>query len=135
MELQRPTPPPYTASHDTADLGRPPAPPDELARFRPNTDVTLPDLKTVLSPQFQHSSPQNAPGSPASVRSLPRIEPNGQVNGTRKSTDTAIASPSEAGSVMSMDDVVRKSTSVSIDDPAIRDAAEALAGLGNPGEQ
>lgn len=143
MEHQQQSPPPYARS--AADLGRPPAPPDELVRLRAqqqHVDVTLPDLKTVLSQEYQRSSPQPGglavPGSPASVmsgRSLPRIEPYGHVNGMRQSMENAIASPSEVGSQMSMDDGGRKTTSgLSMEDPDIRVAAEALAGLGNPGE-
>jgi transcriptional repressor OPI1 len=42
-------------------------------------------------------------------------------------------SPSEAGSAMSLDEKSARPTSVSMDDPDVRIAAEALSGLGNPG--
>lgn len=102
-------------------------------------EITLPDLKTVLSPEFQRiSSPQitNHRASPNGVRSLPRIDPgHNTANGTHRSTaDVSMASPVETGSVMSTEDRVARSTSVSMDDPDVRLAAEALSGLGNPSE-
>jgi hypothetical protein len=42
-------------------------------------------------------------------------------------------SPSETGSVMSLDEKSARPISVSMDDPDVRTAAEALSGLGNPG--
>ncbi|KXT04897.1 hypothetical protein AC578_3443 [Pseudocercospora eumusae] len=100
-------------------------------------DITLPDLKTVLSPDFERmSSPQtsNHPASPTSVRSLPRIDPgHALTNGVhRGATDVSMASSVETGSVMSMEDRTARSTSVSMEDPDVRLAAEALSGLGNP---
>ena len=104
-------------------------------------EITLPDLKTVLSPEFEEASrlsefrARGTPGSPTSARSLPRIDP-GHVygNGARSSMEPAVASPSEVGSAMSVDEGGRRSTSVvSMDDPDVRIAAEALSGLGNPG--
>lgn len=103
-----------------------------------SSDITLPDLKTVLSPDFERRrcSPQSSarPGSPTSVRSLPRIDP-GYHSMQERGTDVTMASPLESGSVMSVDDQGLRSTSVvSMEDPDVRIAAEALSGLGNPGE-
>jgi hypothetical protein len=50
-----------------------------------------------------------------------------QVNMPRTSIE------SDAASNMSIDDATQRSTSVSMDDPDVRLAAEALSGLGNPG--
>lgn len=45
-----------------------------------------------------------------------------------------IGSPMDTASVWSaQDEKARRETSVSIDDPDVRLAAEALSGLGNPG--
>ncbi|KAK0291896.1 transcriptional regulator opi1 [Friedmanniomyces endolithicus] len=133
MELQR-TPPPYTQS--PALLGPAPALPDELARFRAHGDITLPNLQTVLSGDFvQSATPQRSskiPGSPTSPRSLPRIEPRPQ-HAARESVETAVASPSEAGSVMSIDNGIRQSADETTrEEVQMREAAEALAVLGNP---
>ncbi|KAK3658830.1 transcriptional regulator opi1 [Elasticomyces elasticus] len=127
MEVQR-TPPPYTKS--PVNLGPAPALPDELARFRAHGDITLPNLQTVLSPGYEQSaSPQRGP---ASVRSLPRIEPRSR-NGTRESMEPAMASPSEAGSYMSADHTTRRSVeAMTAEEVQMREAAEALAVLGNP---
>ena len=55
----------------------------------------------------------------------------------RNSTEVDIGSPMEVESVTSVDDQhTQKAASViSMDDPDVRLAAEALSGLGNPGEQ
>jgi transcriptional repressor OPI1 len=54
----------------------------------------------------------------------------------RNSTEVDIGSPMEVESVTSVDDQhTQKAASViSMDDPDVRLAAEALSGLGNPGE-
>lgn len=140
MELQRPTPPAYT-SHNPADLTFPTAPRSELGNDHAQTNITLPDLRSVLSADYESAtlSPSSRtmsgdhPTSP-SVRSLPPIDPGpGFANIGRHSTDSVIMSPSEAGSAMSVDERSARPTSVSMDDPDVRIAAEALSGLGNPG--
>ena len=136
METQR-SPPPYPQQQSpAASLGPAPAPPDELARFRAHADITLPDLRTVLSAEFDDpQSMQNSMGtpmSPASTKSLPRIQPRAD-NITRASIDTAVISPSEAGSYPTPE---RQSTDgMTPEELQMREAAEALAGLGNPGKQ
>ncbi|KAK5728289.1 transcriptional regulator opi1 [Elasticomyces elasticus] len=130
MEVQR-TPPPYTQS--PVNLGPAPALPDELARFRTHGDITLPNLQTVLSPGYEQPAlPQRGP---ASVRSLPRIEPRSR-NGTRESMEPVMASPSEAGSYMSADHTARRSVeAMTAEEVSMREAAEALAVLGNPEDE
>jgi transcriptional repressor OPI1 len=95
----------------------------------------------VLSPGFQESSLSSdsrsltaGRESPNSVRSLPRIDPGPQYDLSEpRGLEAAVASPSEGGSAMSVDSASVRSPSVSMDDPDVRAAAEALSGLGNPG--
>lgn len=48
--------------------------------------------------------------------------------------EAAVASPTNIGGFRAAEESRTRTTSVlSVDDPDIRDAAEALAGLGNPG--
>ncbi|KAK3679891.1 transcriptional regulator opi1 [Recurvomyces mirabilis] len=138
MEVTRATPPPYSALSPN-DYGRPPLPPDEMVEARrAQADITLPDLKTVLSPEFQHSSPEpdNAGqyGSPShSVRSLPRIEPGRHANDSTSSMDAIVASPAE-GTYPTLHEHMRyqdPSNTLTGEQLKMREAAEALAGLGN----
>lgn len=141
MEIQRVSPPAYI-SHEPADLHLPSVPQTVLSRPQVQGEITLPDLRTVLSPDFEEASrfsqyrSNGSPGSPTSAGSLPRIDPGySSGNGAISNRETAVLSPSEAGSVMSIEERSgRRSTSVvSMDDPDVRIAAEALSGLGNPG--
>ena len=140
MEIQPPSPPAYVA-HRPQDLQLPSVPQTSISRTQVQGEITLPDLRSVLSPDFEEVSrlaelrANGTPGSPASARSLPRIDPGHTYNNApRSSIEVAIASPSEAGSIMSVDERGGRSTSVvSMDDPDVRIAAEALSGLGNPG--
>ena len=138
MELQRATPPSYV-SHNPADLNLPSVPQTAISQPHVQGEITLPDLRTVLSPEFQQESLQSdrsaTLGSPSSVRSLPRIDPGHTYgNEARQSVESAMFSPSEVGSAMSIEERGVRSTSVvSMDDPDVRIAAEALSGLGNPG--
>lgn len=141
MEIQRVSPPAYI-SHKPEDLHLPSVPQTALSRPQVQAEITLPDLKTVLSPDFEEASrlseyrANGTPGSPPSARSLPPIDPgHAYGNGIRSSMESAVLSPSEAGSAMSIEErSERRSTSaVSMDDPDVRIAAEALSGLGNPG--
>ena len=141
MEIQRPSPPAYI-SHNPADLDLPPVPRTELNNAHAQ-EITLPDLRTILAPEFSDAtlSPSSHTFSgdhptPPSVRSLPRIDPGPNYASLgRMSTESVVMSPSEAGSAMSLDEKrSARPTSVSMDDPDVRNAAEALAGLGNPGK-
>ena len=143
MELDPPRhlrEPPAYVSHNPAELKLPSVPQTELSQPHVQAEITLPHLRTVLSPQFEHAQQQSpryaassAPhDSPRSMRSLPPIDPGSYA--PRKSMEQAIASPSEAGSAMSIDERSGRSRSaVSLDDADVRIAASALAELGNPG--
>ena len=137
MEVERPKPPEY-ASHSPETIHLPDAPNHVPTHSREKADVTLPDLKTVLSPQYQESSPpprsSTIVGSPAtSTRSLPRIEPQRRSNGTVSNHDAAVFSPPASGSQQGTEHGVT-SRQVSADDADMRDAAEALAVLGSSGK-
>lgn len=142
MEVSRDRPPEYgSRSPDTIVWPSVPqhAPEQHLA---PN-DITLPDLKTVLSPEFQHqsvpqqgfTSPLLRNASPGSVRSLPRMDPGyADIVTSPKNMDTIMMSPAESASITGSEYGRQRSSSLSMDDPNVRMAAEALSGLGNPGE-
>lgn len=137
MEQERTQPPAYI-SHNPAELKLPSAPQADISHAHAVAELTLPDLKTVLSPAYQESSlpsdVRSSTKSPVSVRSLPRIDPGPQYNnGEHRSLDVAVASPSEAGSAMSVDEPSIRSPSISMDDPDVQIAAKALSELGNPG--
>ncbi|KAK5120808.1 hypothetical protein LTR85_005875 [Meristemomyces frigidus] len=138
MESQRTISPDYTSTNPES-VRLPDVPQHQPLQPHPHSDVTLPNLRTVLSPEYQQaSSPQSSfivPASPAaSHRSSRPRDRQAQVNGTRRSADLAVASPSDAGSHMGVDNTSRRTASVlSIEDADIRDAAEALAELGRPG--
>lgn len=140
MEQQHFRPPAYI-SHNPADLAFPPVPKTDISHAHATAEITLPDLKTVLSPDFENSPRLSAyrssiggVESPRSVNSLPRIDPGPQYsNGVHKGFDVAVASPSEMGSAMSVDEPAIRSPSINLNDPAVRSAAEALSELGNPG--
>lgn len=130
--------------HDPTELAFPQVPQHDLTTHKQARDITLPDLRTVLSPQFEASAQASAEAafasrcSPLSAGSLPPIDignNSGYANGTRRSMDMAMASPSEAGSLRSEEGRGRRTKSiVSMEDPDVRLAAEALSGLGNPGK-
>lgn len=137
MEVSQESRPPSVLPHSPEAVEWPSVPRHDPEQ-RPG-EITLPDLKTVLSPEFERmSSPQCSarPQSPQSVRSLPRIDPGyTTINGAQRDVDMSMASPVETGSAMSTEDRIARSTSVvSMEDPDVRIAAEALSGLGNPGE-
>lgn len=142
MELQQERPPDYVQrSPESVEW---PAIPQH-APEQPRPDITLPDLKTVLSSDFEHmstpvgsvASPPLRHGSPNSVRSLPRIDPgyNTMLEHPR-GMNAIMASSNDTDSVMSYEDTTGRSASraLSVDDPDVRMAAEALSGLGNPSE-
>ncbi|KAK4501852.1 hypothetical protein PRZ48_007661 [Zasmidium cellare] len=139
MELQQERPPDYVQrSPETVEW---PAIPQHAPEHpRPSSDITLPDLKTVLSSDFEQMSPrQPSVTSPVnSVRSLPRMDPgpeyNHAVQDHRRGLDTIMAGANETDSVMSYEDTNARtgSRALSVEDPDVRMAAEALSGLGNP---
>jgi transcriptional repressor OPI1 len=141
MEVERATPPPYMV-RSPIDLGRPPAPPDELVALRRGqADITLPDLKTVLSHEFDEDAFTYAPNgnyaSPtASVKSLPRIEPRGFSREPFGVSAPTLSSPSvKTDSVESEQSAMRTREPQSAEEIQMREAAEALAGLGGTGTE
>lgn len=139
MELQQDRPPDY-AQRSPETIEWPVIPQHAPEQPRPGSDITLPDLKTVLSSDFEQMSPrQPSVASPVnSVRSLPRMDPGPEyshaVQDHRRGLDTIMAGANETDSVMSYEDNNARSASraLSVDDPDVRMAAEALSGLGNP---
>lgn len=140
MELSREQPPAYV-SHNPEDLKLPSVPQQDLKPAHAKVDLTLPNLQSVLA---------NLPEQPSDVRQhsyglhhASRSDINSQAsdrtytrtNGPfRPSQETAIISPSDTMSIASADGINASSTSVvSLEDPDVRLAAEALSGLGNPG--
>jgi hypothetical protein len=144
MEQERPlqrAPPPAYTQHEPESLHLPSVPthvpshvPDH-ARLPGIKSLDLPDTKTrhtphnsvEYSPRLHYDRSQwgmlPVPGSatfPRAQEGLPRED---------------IGSPMDTASVRSTQDenAGRRETSVSMDDPDVRLAAEALSGLGNPG--
>jgi hypothetical protein len=106
-----------------------------------NSRITLPDLKTVLSNDFPSNSSlpevhQQNHASPGSHVALPRIDPIFTNMLDRQiSLESGMASPVTTASVMSVDDRSGRPRSVvSVEDENVLIAAQALSGLGNPGE-
>lgn len=123
-QCQEKEPPAYMSRNDNNHLRLPSVPNHELPRSHAPSDITLPDLKTVLG-----DMPTKAG------------HPNVMLNTAARESDYAMGMPihtrtsieSDTASNMSIDDGTQRSTSVSMDDPDVRLAAEALSGLGNPG--
>ncbi|KAK4996570.1 transcriptional regulator opi1 [Elasticomyces elasticus] len=170
MEVPREQPPAY-CSHDPETLKLPsvadPASQDCQTRF----DVHLPELRTVLSPDYYLSTKTVHPsrlldsailgekGSTANGRhsasthfeKSPGAESNGQIDNERQrftlpplassprtrdaafaNMDSAVVSPTDTASMMSVDEPRRSTSVVFMEDPEVRLAAEALKDLGNP---
>ncbi|KAF2220498.1 transcription factor Opi1-domain-containing protein [Elsinoe ampelina] len=150
MELHREQPPAYVSTNPD-ELKLPSVPQHEIGTSHPPADLTLPGLHSVLAgiPERsaiaydRHNHPhalradrlaEMTSQQPYS-RGLPGIDSSSFAGQFRTSTESAIMSPTETGSVMSVDDTVQSSTrggSLSLEDPDVRMAAEALSGLGNP---
>nr|POE72967.1 clock-controlled protein 8 [Quercus suber] len=143
MELQRDQPPDYEhIEHRPESLKLPAVPQHAIASATSPSNVTLPDLKTVLSPQFEQMSPSRhtfvTPLSPP--RSLKGHSRNTssrkESTSTRRSTESSSITISESSSSRegrgrhARDKSV---VSVDVDDPKVREAAEALSELGNKG--
>jgi len=143
MELSREQPPSYVA-HDPEELKLPSVPQQVIRSAPAPSDLTLPDLRTVLAnlPDDSSVAASRIPteqqvfrGERHGRRPEHRTLPMSNSNPYRPSAvEPAIISPSDTASVMSLDEPGRRSTSVvSLEDPDVRLAAEALSGLGNPG--
>jgi hypothetical protein len=150
MQQQEHLPPAYEyLQHETQSLNLP-AVPTHAPSSAPNKD-RLPGIRSLAlpdaSPRNQHArlSMELSPRSQAQWGVLPL--PNGatlprahDTGVPRHSNDVMdVGSPMDTGSVASVtspreDSGSRRETSVlSVDDPDVRLAAEALSGLGNPG--
>lgn len=137
---QKRAPPPAYAQHEPESFHLPSVPThnpnreNDAARLPPIKSLDLPDTfvrhtprnSIEFNPRLGQESPQwnTLPGLhsatfPKVPESLPREE---------------VGSPMDTASVRSMD-TTRREPSVSMDDPDVRLAAEALSGLGNPGKQ
>ncbi|KAF2191944.1 Opi1-domain-containing protein [Zopfia rhizophila CBS 207.26] len=147
MQQERPPPPAYT-QHEPESLQLPSVPTHSLPTA-PKNDRHLPGIKSLdlpdtsprthasrasieLSPK-SHAEPLQwgKLSQPLSSASFPRV-PDGL---PRTSTEIDVGSPMDTSSVISggEDSGRRRETSVlSVDDPDVRLAAEALSGLGNP---
>lgn len=146
MELSREEPPRYVA-HDPDQIKLPSVPTQEIRIRQSPSELTLPNLQSVLaglperpdyaaSVQSHHSRHSNEfpPLRPES-RSFRRPSQADTQASFGANAEAAVISPSDTGSVMSCEGHGRRSTSiVSLEDPDVRLAAEALSGLGNPGE-
>lgn len=137
-EQQRPPPPAYI-QHEPESFQLPSVPthaPDRQSNGR------LPGIKALDLPDATaRHTPRN------SIELSPRLQANGVQWGTFPALHSAtfpkvpeghpvdIGSPMDTASVLSTQDeaACRRETSVSMDDPDVRLAAEALSGLGNPG--
>nr|POE86582.1 clock-controlled protein 8 [Quercus suber] len=143
LELQRDQPPDYEyIEHHPESLKLPAVPQHAIATAGPQSDVTLPNLKTVLSPHFEQISPlRNTFGTPVSPpRSLrghsSKTSGRKGSTSTRRSTDSISIAVSESSSSREgrgrhIRD--KSCVSVDLDDPKVREAAEALSELGHKG--
>ncbi|KAF1981400.1 Opi1-domain-containing protein, partial [Aulographum hederae CBS 113979] len=145
MSLQQEHPPAY--SHDPDTLQLPSVPRQDVFRRSQSPAVNLPDLKSLglppsHSPQTHTLSLDNAPLRWNSWRS-PEAQhwqgsagihstafPNVPATALRSPSD--ITSPRSDGVFSNEDITPRAPSALSIDDPDVRIAAEALSGLGNP---
>ncbi|KAH0331673.1 transcription factor Opi1, partial [Aureobasidium melanogenum] len=121
MESQRQAPPGYAYEHHPDNLKLPSVPTQDLYSNHAPADITLPDLKSVLADLPSKTVHPNVLLNAAAARDM-----DPQVSIPRTSIE------SDAASNMSIEDGTQRSTSVSMDDPDVRLAAEALSGLGNP---
>ncbi|KAF2153217.1 Opi1-domain-containing protein [Myriangium duriaei CBS 260.36] len=148
MEFARERPPEYVSTNPD-ELRLPSVPQHEVGTVPHPAELTLPGFKSLVAGLPERPTSAIAYDSNNQSYALradhlaklqsqayPRTSPGfdstfgGQY---RNSTETALMSPTETGSVMSVDDHMRRSTSVvSLEDPDVRLAAEALSGLGNP---
>tara|TARA_R110002003_G_scaffold175_6_gene14225 strand:- start:4664 stop:5152 length:489 start_codon:yes stop_codon:yes gene_type:complete len=142
QEQRRPPPPAY-AQHEPESFHLPSVPkhlpqPQGNGRLPGIKSLDLPDASPSarhtprnsieLSPRSQYDAAQWGQLPSLHNATFPHV-PDGL---PRVSED--IGSPMDTASVWSaQDDKARRETSVSMDDPDVRLAAEALSGLGNPG--
>lgn len=148
QQEQRPPPPAY-AQHEPESLYLPSVPTHALPSHH---NDRLPGIRSLDLPNSAHGarfapdlSPKNASHSSTShgsLNELPTLPPLSSATFPRvpdslprHTTEMDIGSPMDTASVVSMqDDVARRRelSVLSMDDPDVRLAAEALSGLGNP---
>jgi len=138
MAVQQEYPPAY--SHDLASLELPSVPRDELLVNHATATISLPNFRSLGLPE---STTTHGCNSTASLVQLGKDSQQWQaatafhysfprVPSTAPRSSADVASPKE--SVMSDEEHTHRAPSVvSMDDPDVRMAAEALSGLGNPG--
>lgn len=137
-EQQRPPPPAYI-QHEPESFQLPSVPTHAPHR---QSNSRLPGIKALDLPDATtRHTPRN------SIELSPRAQTDGAQWGSLPALHSAtfpkvpeghpveIGSPMDTASVLSAQDEAarRRETSVSMDDPDVRLAAEALSGLGNPG--
>lgn len=125
QEQSRQQPPAYT-QHDPASLNLPSVPTHTLPSLR---SLDLPDAlpsraSVEISPKTANAQWGALP--PLSSATFPRV-PEGDLG-------SPMAMDVDRASVVSGDERRREMSVVSMDDPDVRLAAEALSGLGNPGK-
>lgn len=135
MEPPRDGPLPYAAATTL--------PASAQALHSPNNRITLPDLKTVLSNDFEPlpslsrvmQEHDHHSASPVAHGPFPRIDQNHMHMAERTvSLESGMASPVTTASVISVEDRNGRPLSVvSVEDENVLIAAQALSGLGNPG--
>lgn len=140
QEQQRPPPPAY-AQHEPESFHLP-AVPTHLPHIQHNTG-RLPGIKSLDLPDATATrhTPRNSlevsPRSHFDASQWGHLPSLGNATLPRLSDGSVrdVGSPMSMASVLSaQDEKARSETSVSMDDPDVRLAAEALSGLGNPGK-
>jgi hypothetical protein len=133
MESQQERPP----SYDIAPLVLPSPPKNDLTPLPAQSNINLPDLRSLGLPPSQsphyYRQPQEWTTGPQSAfaNSFPSVP----TTLPRASAERSLGSPVATESVVSIDERGTKTPSVvSMDDPETRMAAEALSGLRNLGE-
>ncbi|KAF2742195.1 clock-controlled protein-like protein 8 [Sporormia fimetaria CBS 119925] len=149
MELQqeRPPPPAY-AQHDPKTVSSLPSetPSSDADRLPGIRSLDLPNASTSASPRIYTSHTDNRNRSRSRFDHLRQWQSLPPLNGTmpprtnehsyRQPSEADAGSPMDTASIASAQDDGghrRAPSAVSIEDPEVRLAAEALSGLGNPG--
>ncbi|KAL6706221.1 transcriptional regulator opi1 [Coniothyrium glycines] len=139
QQQQRPPPPAY-AQHEPDSFHLPSVPTHVPARPRDNArlpgirSLDLPNAKTRHTPRNSIESSPRSQLDASQWGLLPSLNGAALARGPEDAPPVDMGSPMDTASVRSFQDgsVGRRETSVSIDDPDVRLAAEALSGLGNP---
>jgi hypothetical protein len=142
MEQERP--PPAYAQHKLESFHLPTVPthiphtPQNNGRLPGIKSLDLPDATTVTR-HTPRNSVEVSPRSQFDAAQWGHLPTLGNAalqkahDGLSRSGEDVVGSPMSMASVLSADEKTRRETSVSMDDPDVRLAAEALSGLGNPG--